>query len=272
MRGQRQATRGAEEETGDRGWRPPASRRAIFTHPLPDQRDSPLNRLFCRVLVLLGRKRVLGIRGIEHIASGNDPFVLALNHSQKGEAIFLPAILVFQRGGRLIHFLSDWNFRLVPVLSTILRRAGTITLVQKPARPRFLNVFRRFYAQERTGLGLAVDMLREGRSVGVFPEGTINPDPARLLPGHRGAARISLSSGAPVVPAGIRFPGVPAGRPIPPWEPFEVEIGPPMVPPTTKRPGRASPDEVHAWHDRIMRQIARLSGKQWNPAAGRGAR
>lgn len=248
-----------------RTWRPPRTGREIFAHPLPAQADSPLNRLICRACVLLARGRILSIEGVEHIAPDRDPFVLVLNHNQRGEAVLLPAALIFERGGRLIHFLSDWNFRLIPVLATILRRSGTIVLVQKPARPRFLNVFRPLFQKGRTGLHRALDMLRSGHSVGVFPEGTVNPDPRRLLEGHRGAARISLSSGAPVVPAGIRFPDVDPDRPIPPKAPFTVHIGPPMHPPEPTRPGRPSPDEVRAWHHQVMLELARLSGKGWGP-------
>lgn len=247
-------------------WSPPARAREIFAHPLPHQGESLLNRLICRTCVLLARKRILRITGIEHVDAGNDPFVLAINHSQKGEAVFLPAALIYQRGGRLIHFLSDWNFRLIPVVGTVLKRSGTIVLVRKPARPAFLNVFKPLFQRERTGLRRALDTLRAGRSVGVFPEGTVNPDPQRLLAGQRGAARLSLSAGVPVVPAGIRFPGAPPDRPIPPRAPFEVRIGPPMQPPAPARPGRPSPEEVDAWHHRVMQEIARLSGKRWEPA------
>ena len=250
-------------------WRPPRTRRAIFAQPLPAQQHSPLNRLICRACMMLARNRILSVEGLEHVAPERDPFVLVLNHNQQAEAVLLPAALIYWRGGRLIHFLSDWNFRLIPVVATILRRSGTIVLVQKPARPRFLNVFRPLFQKGRTGLHRALDMLRAGHSVGVFPEGTVNPDPRRMLEGHRGAARISLSAGVPVVPAGIRFPGIDPARPIPPSAPFTVRIGPPMTPPAPARPGRPSPDEVRAWHHRIMLEIARLSGKRWEPGPGR---
>jgi hypothetical protein len=39
-----------------------------------------------------------------------------------------------------------------------------------------------------------------GRSVGIFPEGTVNRDPHRLLAGRRSAALLSLERRVPVVP------------------------------------------------------------------------
>lgn len=48
-----------------------------------------------------------------------------------------------------------------------------------------------------------VERLRQGRSVLLFPEGTRSPG-GRLGPFHRGAARIAMRSGCPLVPAVIR--------------------------------------------------------------------
>ena len=35
---------------------------------------------------------------------------------------------MLHRGGRLIHFLADWNFRLIPGIGLMYRRAETITV------------------------------------------------------------------------------------------------------------------------------------------------
>jgi 1-acyl-sn-glycerol-3-phosphate acyltransferase len=100
--------------------------------------------------------------------------------------------------------------------------------------------------------------LANGHSVGIFPEGTINRDPDRLLPGHRGAAYLSLATCTPVIPVGIQFPGA-AGR-IDDHARMEVAIGAPLAPPrgAGRRPTRA---ELHGWHAVVMSEIGRLSGK-----------
>jgi len=51
-------------------------------------------------------------------------------------------------------------------------------------------------------MGKAVQALKRGDSVGVFPEGRASADTA-LLPGHTGAVRMSLMSGKPILPVGI---------------------------------------------------------------------
>jgi 1-acyl-sn-glycerol-3-phosphate acyltransferase len=104
--------------------------------------------------------------------------------------------------------------------------------------------------------------LETGRSVGIFPEGTVNRDPDRLLLGHRGAAYLSIATGTPVVPVGIRFPEA-DGR-IGDHARMEVEIGAPLAPPRPKsrRPTRA---ELTGWHATLMGEISRLAGKAWSP-------
>jgi 1-acyl-sn-glycerol-3-phosphate acyltransferase len=45
-------------------------------------------------------------------------------------------------------------------------------------------------------------VLRSGKALGIFPEGTRSPD-GRLYKFRTGVARLALRSGAPVVPVGI---------------------------------------------------------------------
>ena len=51
-------------------------------------------------------------------------------------------------------------------------------------------------------IDIGVDVLREGRALGIFPEGTRSPD-GRLYKFRTGVARLALRSGAPVVPVGL---------------------------------------------------------------------
>src|SRR5262249_11648955 len=150
--------------------------------------------------------------GIEHLRTQHDPFILALNHSSYNEAVLVPALLILHRGGQLIHFLADWNYRLIPGVGLIYRRAETITVTRKSARPKILNVLKPLYLHPLSAFERSRQHLVAGRSIGVFPEGKINRHPRWLLAGRRGAARLSLETGAPVVPAGIRYPRVRPGR------------------------------------------------------------
>jgi len=237
----------------------PPSARAILSWPLPEL--GVIDRMLVRGVALISRRSICSLDGLEHIAPDRDPFILALNHSTRREALLVPALLFLLRRGRRIHFLADWNFRMIPGVDLLYRRAGAITVAHKSARPRLLNFARPLFTDAVSPIEQARRHLIAGRSIGVFPEGTVNRDPLRLLCGRHGAARLSLETGAPVIPVGLRFPTVPKGAVIPEGSPMSIEIGPPLMPSTgTRSAGYA---DIRAWHARIMTTIGRLSGKSW---------
>ena len=86
----------------------------LWRRPLPHQPEA-VTRALCRGVLSLGGGRVASIDGLEHIAPERDPFVLVANHSQRLEAVLVPTLLIFHRGGKPIHFLADWPMRLVPI-------------------------------------------------------------------------------------------------------------------------------------------------------------
>lgn len=223
------------------------------------------DRLLLRSMALLARSQIVAVHGAHHIGPDKDPFILAMNHGTRREALLVPAMLFLHRGGRLIHFLADWNFQLIPGVGLIYSRSQVITVTRKSARPRVLNLLKPLYAHPLPPLERARAHLLAGRPVGIFPEGAVNGDPSRLLRGRGGAARLSLETGAPIVPMGIRFPRIDPGRRVPLLAPMELYIGAPMMPPGVR--DCASPDDARAWHAVIMREIARLSGKTWTAPA-----
>jgi 1-acyl-sn-glycerol-3-phosphate acyltransferase len=240
--------------------KPVPSVREVFFRRLPFLK--PVDRFVFRIIMLAARRQVVAISGIEHIQVAH-PFILALNHSTRREAVVVPAALIFHRGGNLIHFWSDWVFRLIPGIGMILRRSGTICVPTKRSRYRLLNLFKPLFAQREPAFRQARTLLASRRSIGVFPEGTVNRDPSRLLPGRFGAARLSLETGVPIIPAGIRFPEVgEGGERVPERAAIEIRIGAPLAPPRCAN-GRPTFAEVRAWHATVMGEIARLSGKTW---------
>jgi 1-acyl-sn-glycerol-3-phosphate acyltransferase len=224
------------------------------------------DRLILRTVALLACRQIVAVHGLQHIRPATDPFILAVNHSTRREAVLVPAVLLLHRGGRQLHFLADWNFRLIPGVGFLYGRAQVVTVTRKPAKPRLLNVLKPFYEHALPTLERARAHLDAGRSIGIFPEGRVNRDPMRLLCGRRGTARLSLETGAPVVPMGIRFPGARPGCPIPDHAAMELHVGAPLAPPGPA-PERAPIPAVSEWHAVIMTEIARLSGKTWNGPA-----
>jgi len=235
------------------------SARTILSWPLPEL--GIVDRVLVRGAALAGSRHVVSIAGLHHIAPDRDPFILALNHGTRLEALMVPPLLFLLRSGRRIHFMADWNFRLVPGVGLLYRRAGVITIVRKPAKPHFLNALKPLFMAPSPPAEQARQHLLAGRAVGVFPEGTVNRDPRALRRGRLGAARLALQTGVPVVPVGLRYPAVSPGAPVPEGSPMAIEIGSPVIPPAAmENPGH--PD-ILALHRRIMTAIARLSGKSW---------
>lgn len=241
-------------------WEPPEAQE-LLRWPLPYQ--TLINACLMRGLALLARGRVLAVSGLHHVRPALDPFILALNHNTRTEALLVPALIMLHRSGRLVHFVADWNYRLIPGIGLVYRRAETITVTAKSARPRVLDALKPLYRHSRSVLDRARVCLAHGRSIGIFPEGKINRDPQRLLAGRRSAALLSLQTGVPMVPVGIRFPSVEPNRAIRDGDPMEVHIGAPLYPPA--QAARVQSALVHDWHAVLMTEIARLAGKSWTP-------
>ena len=245
-----------------------------YSRPTRDEiRQAPmdeapaLSRLVVRTVARLGQSKLLGIRGLEHVATANDPFVFACNHNQRLETVLMPSILALSRNGRMVRFLADWPMKLMPPVALMYHVNRVITVTRKSARPKILNIFRPLFHEETTAFDRALGVLADGEAVGAFPEGTMNRHPTQLLRGQTGAARLALTAGVPVVPAGIRFPNTPTDRFISDTDPMIIEIGQPIAPPSAT--GEFTNRNLRDFHVQIMREIERLSGKAWNPKAKR---
>ena len=233
-----------------------------FREPLPEFYSEPVTRWLCRGVTALSDLFIEQIEGLDNIAPDRDPFLLVSNHGQRPEAVLVPTRLIFERGGRQIRYVADWNFMMVPGVATLFRRNRVLVVSNKSARPRVLNRFKDRHRQPGSVLQRMESALRAGQSVGVFPEGTINRDPDRLLAGRPSVARMSLRTGVPVVPMGIRYLGSP-GRPTRDLQRFRLSIGAPIEP--SWFGGGEENAGTAAMHIQIMQAIARLSGKR--PAA-----
>jgi 1-acyl-sn-glycerol-3-phosphate acyltransferase len=92
--------------------------------------------------------------------------------------------------GRLVRYLTkDALFR-TPVVGPIVRDAGQIPV-------------RRMTEGAASAFDAAVEAVKRGELIGVYPEGTITKDPDGWpMRGKTGAARIALATGCPVIPVG----------------------------------------------------------------------
>ncbi len=143
------------------------------------------------VVVLGGVVRVLfrvRANGVEHVPM-QGPGIVASNHVSVLDGIVL-ALVVARRRRRMTRFLTAAEF------------------FRKPFYAWALRLYRQIPIRRGEGddgaLDEAVRTVRAGALAGIFPEGKVNPAPeGPLQRGRSGVARMSLATGAPVVPVGI---------------------------------------------------------------------
>ncbi len=198
------------------------------------------------------------------------PVLFALNHSNSVESVVIPSALLWLRQGSPVHFLADWMYLRIPGVGWLLRQGEVIPVYGKPARFRLLENHRleRRRSSAPETLNACLDRLAAGACVGIFPEGTRNSDPRRLLRGRGGLGELVLRSAAPVVPVGVHYPA--AGRlgRAPRVGRFVLRPGEPLDFRKERETGREAglPRRERSVLSRqivatVMSELARLSGK-----------
>lgn len=120
-------------------------------------------------------------RGLDNIPARGGA-VVAINHT--GYVDFLPAALAAKRRGRRMRFMIKSEMEQVKVVGYLIRHTGTIPV------------------DRRAGAGayaVAVQSLRAGEIVGVYPEATISRS-FDLKEFKTGAVRMALEADVPIVP------------------------------------------------------------------------
>ena len=118
------------------------------------------------------------------------PVIIAGNHVSFADEIFTP--LAARR--QVIYFAKAEYFT-TPGLRGRAMAAFFAGMGQVP-------VERRDPRAAAAVIDIGIDVLRQGRALGIYPEGTRSPD-GRLHKFRTGVARLALRSGAPVVPVGL---------------------------------------------------------------------
>lgn len=125
-------------------------------------------------------------RGVENLGGPQDGMVIAANHMSWFDPMVICHIL--NDNNRIPRFLAKDALFDVPAVGKVISGTGQI--------PVYRNT-----ENAAEAVSAAVAAVSEGQAVVVYPEGTLTRDP-KLWPmtGKTGAARIALTSGAPVVP------------------------------------------------------------------------
>jgi 1-acyl-sn-glycerol-3-phosphate acyltransferase len=129
------------------------------------------------------------VDGLEHVpASG--AVIIAGNHISFADEIFTPLA-----ARRQVFYFAKAEYFTTPGVRGRAMAALFNGLGQVPVE--------RGDTRSAAGvIDIGVDVLREGRALGIYPEGTRSPD-GRLHKFRTGVARVALRSGAPVLPVGI---------------------------------------------------------------------
>jgi 1-acyl-sn-glycerol-3-phosphate acyltransferase len=108
--------------------------------------------------------------------------VVTINHTSYVD--FLPAALVMERRGRRLRFMIKAEMQQVKVVNFLIKHTGTIPVDRGAGAGAY---------------AVAVQRLREGELVGVYPEATISRS-FELKEFKTGAARMAIEAGVPIVP------------------------------------------------------------------------
>jgi len=232
--------------------------------PTPEVSEAPIVRsgylywvmkvVLTPILTVAFRPRIEGIANIPK----RGPALLACNHTSYLDWLLLPLVVRTRR----ISFLAKLEY---------FTRRG----LRGRAQAYFFSatgqvpVDRAGAHAAQGALLTAARLLREGRVVGVFPEGTRTRD-GRLNRGRTGVARMAAATGAPVIPCATvgTFDIAPPGAKIPRPRKIAVRFGSPMPP----LPAEATSEELRAWTDELMARICVLSEQEYSgvDAVGKG--
>lgn len=115
-------------------------------------------------------------------------YVLAPNHYSEADP--LAVALAVWKLGRAPRFMAKESLFRVPVLGWVLRSSGMVPVARASSA-----------AAARQTIETSETLVREGRGVIVYPEGTLTRDPAMWpMRGKTGAVRLALQDGIPVIP------------------------------------------------------------------------
>ena len=156
------------------------------------------------------------IIGLDHIPK-TGPVILASNHLSFIDSVFLPLVVP-----RRVAFLAKSDYFTGKGLKGWATRQFLTAAGQLP-------IDRSGGKASEDSLNTGLRVLRDGRILGIYPEGTRSPD-ARLYRGRTGVARMVLESGVTVIPVAMidTEKAMPTGTRIPRVRRIGIVIGKPL--------------------------------------------
>ena len=190
------------------------------------------------------------IEGLEHIPARGGA-ILAGNHLAVADSFLVPLLV-----RRRITYLAKREYFIQPGLVGWIKKIFFTGVGQVP-------VDRAVGSEAQAALGTAIRLLRDGKLLGIYPEGTRSPD-GRLYKGKTGVARMALEAGVPVIPVAVIGTNKlnPIGSRM--WRPHHVHIriGEPLD--FSRYAGMAGDRFIErSMTDEIMYTLMELSGQTY---------
>jgi 1-acyl-sn-glycerol-3-phosphate acyltransferase len=185
--------------------------------------------------------------GTEHVPDDGCA-ILASNHLSAADWIHMPLSLK-----RRVTFLAKAEYFTGTGPKGMAQRAFFSGAGQVP-------IDRSSASAAENAIQTGLRILREGKLLGIYPEGTRSPD-GRLYRGKTGVARMTLETGAPVIPVAMIYSSrrLPFGKKLPR---VEVRFGKPLD--FSRYEGLSGDRFVErSITDEIMYEIMTLSGQEY---------
>jgi 1-acyl-sn-glycerol-3-phosphate acyltransferase len=112
--------------------------------------------------------------------------IIAANHVSFLDSFFIPLVVKMRK----VTYLAKADYFKTWKTSWFFKAAGQISCEREGG------------SKSEQSLQIALDVLKSGNLLGIYPEGTRSPD-GRLYRGRTGVARLALAAGVPVIPVGL---------------------------------------------------------------------
>jgi 1-acyl-sn-glycerol-3-phosphate acyltransferase len=125
------------------------------------------------------------VEGLENVPK-KGPAIIAANHVSFLDSFFIPLVIRRRKMTYLakVDYFKSWK------TAWFFRSAGQIPCEREGGK------------RSEQSLHIALEVLAEGKLLGIYPEGTRSPD-GSLHRGRTGVARLALQADAPVIPCGV---------------------------------------------------------------------
>jgi 1-acyl-sn-glycerol-3-phosphate acyltransferase len=125
------------------------------------------------------------VEGLESVPK-RGPAIIAANHLSFLDSFFIPLVVPKRR----VTYLAKADYFKSWKTAWFFKMVGQIPMDRSGG------------SKSKAALDTALGVLKEGKLLGIYPEGTRSPD-GYLYRGRTGVARLALTAGVPVIPVGL---------------------------------------------------------------------